>query len=74
MQSHRLSLESLDSLDVSIYIIRQRFEVFQDFLCFINDGLVLYDSSVVGKVDSSGLASYGIGDTLGLAMSFPEGL
>ena len=57
MQSHRLSLESLDSLDVSIYIIRQRLEVFQDFLCFINDGLVLYDSAVLGKIDSGGLVS-----------------
>jgi hypothetical protein len=74
MQSHRLSLEGLDSLDVSIYIIRQRLEVFQDPLCLINDGLVLYDSAVMGKVDSGGLASYGIRDTLGLAVTFSEGL
>jgi hypothetical protein len=75
MQSHRLSLEGLDSLDVSIHVIRQRLEVFQDFLCFINDSWVfLYNRAVVGKVDSGGLASYGIGDTLGLAVSFSEGL
>ena len=57
MQSHRLSLEGLDSLNVSIYIIRQRLEVLQDFLSFINNGLVLYDSAVLRKVDSGGLCS-----------------
>ena len=57
MQSHRLSLEGLDSLDVSIYIIRQRLEVFQDFLSVINDGLVLYDGAVLRKVESGGLSS-----------------
>lgn len=74
MQSHRLSLEGLDSLDVSIYIIRQRLEVFQNFLCVINNGLVLDDSAVVRKVNSGGLASYGIWDTLGLAVTLSEGL
>jgi hypothetical protein len=29
---------------------------FEDFLCFINDGLVLYDSAVVGKDNSGWLA------------------
>lgn len=43
MLAYSLGFKSLDSLNVCIYIVCDRLEVFEEFLNLIDNGLVLQD-------------------------------
>jgi hypothetical protein len=73
-ETHSLNLKRLNSLNMSTDIVRHGLEILQRLLSLIDDGLILEDGTVVGKVDGGGLGSKLGMETLGVGVSFPESL
>jgi len=71
---NRLGLEGLNSFNVGVDIISNGLEVRHKLLDLVNDGLVLENGSVVGKVDGGGLGGERMLQTLSLAVPLAEGL
>lgn len=67
-------LKRLNSLDVCVHIICDRLEIFEELGGLVDDGFVFEDGTVVLKVHRGGLGSVLGLNTLGLAVTFAEGL
>jgi len=62
--THSLSLESRDSLELSLYIVIDGFETLEDLLSLCDDLLVLQECSVVFEIDVDfGLFELSVGDS-----------
>ena len=71
-KTHRLGFERLNRLDVCAHVVRDGFEVAEDLLSLVNDGLVAEDSAVVLEVNGRGLRSELCLNALGVAVPLAE--
>ena len=70
--THRFGFERLNRLDVCAHVVRDGFEVAEDLLSLVNDGLVAEDSAVVLEVNGRGLRSELRLNALGVAVPLAE--
>lgn len=69
-----LGLEGIDGLQLAADIVRSRLEALEVVLDLVNDGLVLEDAAVVGKVDGLGLLGQDLDLAAGVIVALLEGL
>ena len=69
---YSLVLDSLDGLDLGLDVVGGGLEGLEGLLDLVNDGLVLEDLAVVGKVDGGLLLLKISQDTAGLLVAFAE--
>jgi len=72
--THSFSLKSFDDLNVCVHVICGRLELLQNLLCLINDGLVLQDGAVMGKIDCCWLIVILVRQSLSFGVTLAEGL
>ena len=53
--THRLSLERLNGLDLSVHVVGDGLEVAEDLLSLVDDSLVAENGAVVVEVNGRGL-------------------
>ena len=73
-ETHSFGLESLDGLHVCVHVIGNGFELFQDLLCLVNNGLVLQRRPVMGEIDCRGLVVILMQQPLSFVVTLAEGL
>jgi len=73
-ETHSLGLESLDGLHVCVHVIGDRFELLQDLLCLVNNGLVLQRGPVMGEIDCRWLVVILMRQPLSLVVTLAKGL
>lgn len=69
-----LGLESIDGLQLAADIVGGGLEALEVVLDLVNDGLVLEDAAVVGKVDGLGLLGQDLDLAAGVVVALLEGL
>lgn len=73
-RTHSLGLKGLDSLNGRGNVVCHRLEVFEQLLRLVDDGLVLQDGAVMGKVNGCRLVGIVVGQSLGIGVTLAEGL
>lgn len=71
---HGLGLEGVDGLDLAVDIVGLGLEGLEALLYLIDDGLVLEDGAVLGKVDFGGQLRQLLDLALGVVVAGLEGL